>query len=219
MLRDDSLGSLKTRARIATAVGLIAVAGLASPAFGQSFVGEWTATATTPGGDVSESLKVVRTAGGYQITAKAVVPPAPGTPEAGPGTDIVIDRAPWFEVLLVSRSAIALISVGILALALTVLRDRAGPIVEGDDGVVGRSRLDGRIVGAIVLSAILDILGLASFSFGLETAETWLVGLASSFGPAVTIVVAVAFLGERLRPIQWVGLCGILIGMIAIGLP
>ena len=80
MLRDDCLGSLKTKVRIATTVGLIAVAGLASPAFGQSFVGEWTATATTPGGDVSESLKVVRTAGGYQITAKAVVPPAPGTP-------------------------------------------------------------------------------------------------------------------------------------------
>ncbi|MEA2499771.1 MAG: hypothetical protein QOH26_2176 [Actinomycetota bacterium] len=38
-------------------------------------------------------------------------------------------------------------------------------------------------------------------------------------GPAVTIVVAVAFLGERLKPIQWVGLAGVLLGMIAIGLP
>lgn len=91
MFRDDSFGSLKKRMRIATAVALIAVAGLAAPAFGQSFVGEWTATATTPGGDVSETVKVVRTAGGYEITTKAVVPPAPGTPEAGPGTDIVID--------------------------------------------------------------------------------------------------------------------------------
>jgi drug/metabolite transporter (DMT)-like permease len=27
------------------------------------------------------------------------------------------------------------------------------------------------------------------------------------------------FLGERLKPIQWVGLAGVLIGMIAIGLP
>ena len=58
-----------------------------------------------------------------------------------------------------------------------------------------------------------------SFAYGLEVAETWLVGLASSFGPAVTIVVAVVFLGERLKPIQWVGLAGVLIGMIAIGLP
>lgn len=91
MLRDDCLGSLKTKVRMATALGLIAVAGLASPAFGQSFVGEWTATATTPGGDVSETVKVVRIVGGYEITAKAVVPPTPDTPEAGPGTDIVID--------------------------------------------------------------------------------------------------------------------------------
>jgi drug/metabolite transporter (DMT)-like permease len=36
-----------------------------------------------------------------------------------------------------------------------------------------------------------------------------MVGLAASFGPAVTIMVAVAFLGERLRPVQWFGLLGI----------
>jgi drug/metabolite transporter (DMT)-like permease len=29
----------------------------------------------------------------------------------------------------------------------------------------------------------------------------------------------VAFLGERLKPIQWLGLAGVLIGMIAIGIP
>jgi hypothetical protein len=76
---------------IATALVPAVAAGLAAPAFGQSFVGEWTATAVTPDGGVSETVKVVRTAGGYEITAKAVVTPAPGTPEAGPGTDIVID--------------------------------------------------------------------------------------------------------------------------------
>jgi drug/metabolite transporter (DMT)-like permease len=32
-------------------------------------------------------------------------------------------------------------------------------------------------------------------------------------------VVAVAFLGERLRPVQWAGLAGVLAGVIAIGLP
>ncbi len=46
-----------------------------------------------------------------------------------------------------------------------------------------------------------------------------MVGLAASLGPAVTIMVAVAFLGERLRPIQWVGLAGILAGMVCIALP
>ena len=64
---------------------------LAAPAFGQSFVGEWTATATTPGGAVSETVKVVKTADGYEITAKLVDAVADGTPEAGPGTEIVLD--------------------------------------------------------------------------------------------------------------------------------
>lgn len=62
----------------------------AAPAFGQSFVGTWTATATTPAGEVSETLSVVKTAGGYAVTAKPIGVPE-GTPTAGPGTDIVLD--------------------------------------------------------------------------------------------------------------------------------
>lgn len=133
------------------------------------------------------------------------------------GSDIVIDRAPWLEVLLVARSANALLSIGVLILASTIFRRRAGVLIDGAEGERGGA--DRRVVGAIVLSGVLDVIGLMSFTYGLEQAETWLVGLASSFGPAVTIVVAVALLGERLRPIQWVGLAGILAGMIAIGLP
>ena len=83
-------------------------------------------------------------------------------------------------------------------------------MLEGDDGrEPACARADGSSA-AVVLAGILDVLGLMSFTYGLEHAETWLVGLASSFGPAVTIIVAVALLGERLRPIQWVGLAGIL---------
>jgi hypothetical protein len=63
---------------------------LSAPAFGQSFVGEWTATATTPGGEVSEALSVVKTAGGYAVTAK-LIGVAEGTPTARPATDIVLD--------------------------------------------------------------------------------------------------------------------------------
>ncbi len=137
------------------------------------------------------------------------------------GTDIVIDRAPWQQVLLVSRSSNAVLSVLILLIAMTVGRRWAAQMLIGDEGTDAGSRAmpERRVVGLIVLAGILDVLGLLSFSYGLEHAETWLVGLASSFGPAVTILVAVAFLGERLRPIQWVGLAGVLAGMIAIGLP
>ena len=135
------------------------------------------------------------------------------------GSDIVIDRAPWLEVLLVARTANAIVSVVVLVVATTALRAISAPLIEGVEGDDGGGRMDRRVLGAIVLSGVLDVLGLMSFAYGLEHAETWLVGLASSFGPAVTIVVAVALLGERLRPIQWVGLGGILCGMIAIGLP
>jgi hypothetical protein len=62
----------------------------AAPAFGQSFVGDWTATATTPGGEISETLAVAKTADGYRVTAKLVGVPE-GTPTAGPGTDVVLD--------------------------------------------------------------------------------------------------------------------------------
>jgi drug/metabolite transporter (DMT)-like permease len=132
-------------------------------------------------------------------------------------SDVVIDRAPWLEVVVVSRTANAFLSVVVLVLATTVFRRRARPLIDGSEDADGR--VDRRVVGAVVLSGVLDVVGLASFAYGLEHAPTWLVGLASSFGPAVTIIVAVALLGERLRPIQWVGLAGILVGMIAIGLP
>jgi hypothetical protein len=77
--------------RIAAVVMLVSVAAFAAPAFGQSFLGQWTATAVTPGGNVSETLTVVKTANGYEIKAELAVPPPDGTPQAGPGTDVVVD--------------------------------------------------------------------------------------------------------------------------------
>jgi drug/metabolite transporter (DMT)-like permease len=79
--------------------------------------------------------------------------------------------------------------------------------------------MDRRVFVAIVLAGVLDVLGLLAFAYGLQYAETWLVGLASSFGPAVTIVVAVLVLGERLKSIQWLGLAGVLTGVVLIALP
>jgi drug/metabolite transporter (DMT)-like permease len=134
-------------------------------------------------------------------------------------SDVVIDRAPWLEVLVVARTANAVLSMIVLVLVLTVFRRFATPIIEGEDGDGGSGRADARVVWFVLLAGTLDVVGLAAFAYGLEHAQTWLVGLVSSFGPAVTIIVAVALLGERLRPTQWIGLGGILVGMIAIGLP
>jgi drug/metabolite transporter (DMT)-like permease len=134
------------------------------------------------------------------------------------GADIVIDRAPWLEVLLVTRSSNAVLSLVVLVVASTVLRRQAAPLI-AQDRSLAHGGANGRVVAAIAVAGFLDIVGLMSFSYGLEHAETWLVGLASSFGPAVTIVAAVALLGERLRTIQWIGMAAILVGMIAIAVP
>lgn len=90
---------------------------------------------------------------------------------------------------------------------------------------VGRRPVDGpgwsqrRVVAAVVVAGTLDVIGLTAFAMGLELAPTWMVGLAASFGPAVTILVAVALLGERLRAIQWLGLAGIVAGLVLIAVP
>ncbi len=128
-------------------------------------------------------------------------------------TDIALETMSWIQVYTVARSVNAAISIAAVAyLALTMSRRGLPP-----SGGPGWS--SGRIGGTIVLAGVLDVVGLISFAIGLESAPTWMVGLAASFGPAVTIVVAVAFLGERLKRVQWFGLAGICLGMIFIGLP
>ena len=63
---------------------------LATPAFAQSFVGQWTATAKSPQGDSSETLTVAKTAGGYSITGKPATPPPEGVTVTN-GEEIVLD--------------------------------------------------------------------------------------------------------------------------------
>ena len=126
--------------------------------------------------------------------------------------DVALESADWIQVLLVSRLVIAFVSIlAIVGIAITGRR-RSRP--------TNRPAIPLRRVAVmLVVAGALDATGLVSFAIGLSSAPTWLVGLASSFGPAVTILVAVAFLGERLKRIQWLGLFGVAIGMIAIGLP
>ena len=75
--------------RIMAVLAFVLLASFTAPAFGQSFVGTWTATADTPGGKVSETVTVEKTTEGYSINATLVG--AESAPQAGPGTDIVID--------------------------------------------------------------------------------------------------------------------------------
>ena len=128
-------------------------------------------------------------------------------------TDVALESAGWLQVLLVSRLVTAAIS--LIVVAWLVARRATFPAPSTPSSPIRR----GRLLVAIVAAGTLDVLGLTSFAIGLSSAPTWMVGLASSFGPAVTILVAVAFLGERLKPVQWLGLVGVAIGMVAIALP
>ena len=128
-------------------------------------------------------------------------------------TDIALETMEWLQVYALARGISAATSI---AVVLVLARTAIGL---GRRPVGGPAWSDARIVGAILVAAVLDVLGLTAFAIGLESAPTWMVGLAASFGPAVTILAAVAFLGERLKPIQWLGLAGVATGMIAIGLP
>ena len=73
----------------------------------------------------------------------------------------------------------------------------------------GMASTPARAATAGGLAGLLDVIGTVAFAIGLAVAPTWIVGLASSFGPAVAVIVAVALWGERLRPSQWLGLAGI----------
>jgi len=75
--------------RISAGLIFVLVTAFTAPAFGESFVGTWTATAEAPTGKVSETVRVVKTADGYSINATLVG--AESAPQAGPGTDIVIN--------------------------------------------------------------------------------------------------------------------------------
>lgn len=113
----------------------------------------------------------------------------------------------WLPVMLGSRMSNT--AVGVLLLVLALSR-RDGPlgVLLGPPGGFGR-----RALALVAVAGACDLAGFVAYTVGLEIAETWLVGLASSFGPALVVVVAVLFLGERLRPSQWLGL-----GMLASGL-
>ena len=129
-------------------------------------------------------------------------------------TDVALDTMSWIQIYTIARVVNA--SIGIVA--VLILARRAGSAL-GQRPEGGPAWSNPRFVGALVLAGSLDVVGIVAFATGLETAPTWMVGLAASFGPAVTIMVAVAFLGERLRPVQWFGLLGILTGMVCIAIP
>jgi drug/metabolite transporter (DMT)-like permease len=70
----------------------------------------------------------------------------------------------------------------------------------------------------MIAMGAFDACGYVVFSVGLEGSAAWLVGLAGSFAPIVTVLFGVGWLGERLRPTQWAGIALVLAGVVIVGL-
>jgi len=127
-----------------------------------------------------------------------------------------IRSAGWLPVLLASRTANAATVWLILAVVVAARPRAALALLQPGTGVTVARRT---AFAVAVAGGLLDISGFVAFAIGLEQAPTWIVGLASSFGPVVPVLVAVVLWGERLRPSQWFGLAGIAAGLVAVALP
>jgi drug/metabolite transporter (DMT)-like permease len=120
-----------------------------------------------------------------------------------------IGRHGWLAVIVVSRVANAAACVGLLVFVLAVGPRWASPLLATNDDPARATRF-------VVAAGVLDLAGFVSYAIGLERAETWIVGLASSFGPVVAVLVGLGFLDERLRPSQWLGLGLVGVGLVAV---
>jgi hypothetical protein len=71
-------------------LGLAFAAAFAAPPTDPPFLGKWTATASSPGGNSSETITVVKVANGFVVTGQPATPPPEGV-IVSPGMDIVLD--------------------------------------------------------------------------------------------------------------------------------
>jgi hypothetical protein len=103
--------------RFMALLALVLAGAVGTPAFAQSFVGKWMATAKTPGGDSSEVVTVRKVGKGYLITGKPVVPVPPGGPTASNGIDIVLDgdHFSYKRTLTIGGGVIVLTYIGVVS--------------------------------------------------------------------------------------------------------
>jgi drug/metabolite transporter (DMT)-like permease len=131
-----------------------------------------------------------------------------------------VRSAGWLPVIAVSRTVTAVVLWAIVAITLWYLwsrRARRRPVgaPPADPARALRQRSTILLMAAM---GIFDALGYVVFAIGLEGSMAWLVGLAASFAPIVTVLFGVGWLQERLRPTQWLGIGMVVVGVVIIGL-
>ncbi len=75
-----------------------------------------------------------------------------------------------------------------------------------------------RLLGIIVLLAVVDTGGYVAFNLGAERAETSIVSAASAPYAVIPIVAGVLLFKERPSPIQWLGVAGVIGGVVLLGI-
>jgi drug/metabolite transporter (DMT)-like permease len=126
----------------------------------------------------------------------------------------------WLPVVLGSRLANAASAV-VLLLVVSWMRSSAASSSTSrparfDVLMEPSQRIDRSTLALVVMCGVFDIVAFTVYAVGLEVAPTWLVGLASSFGPVIAVAYGVWRLGERPRSTQWLGLALVGIGVVVL---
>lgn len=116
----------------------------------------------------------------------------------------------WLPTLVGGRIGNALAGLLLLAFATLSRSHRLNALME-PNGAVDRT-----LVLLMLLGGLADVTAFGAFSIGVEIGPVWEVGLASSFGPLLVVLYAIWRVGERLRPVQWVGVVTLLAGVILV---
>jgi len=114
------------------------------------------------------------------------------------GMDAAVEDADPFWALFAARASAGILLVG----AMLILRPR-----------IDAARAD---LPALALIGLLDISANACFTLGTETGLLSVVAVLASLYPVATVVLARAFLAERLAPVQGVGVAIALAGVALI---
>jgi drug/metabolite transporter (DMT)-like permease len=113
----------------------------------------------------------------------------------------------WLPILLGSRFGNLAAGLVVFAVAMVSGSGRFRTILDPGRAVTRQ------IVALLVIAGVCDTAAFSVFAIGIEQAPVWIVTLASSFGPVLVVLFAIAQLGERLRPVQWMGLAALAGGL------
>ncbi len=116
----------------------------------------------------------------------------------------------WLPVVVGSRLANTGVALVLLLVARRSSSRRWSVLTEPSEP------FDRVSLGLVIVTGTFDIAAFAIYAVGLAVAPTWLVGLASSFGPVIAVAYAVWRLGERPRPTQWLGLALLGAGVVVL---